>query len=70
MAIFAVIKNGKVDNTILADSLEIAKLVTNDANCIDITDKNAGIGWMYNSTTGEFTDERPKAEHILIDSVE
>lgn len=65
MAIFAVIEDGVVKNTIVADSLEIAKLVTNNANCIDVTDKNAGIGWTYNSTTEEFTDERPKPEPVI-----
>ena len=65
MAIFAVIENGVVKNTLVADSLEIAKMVTNDANCIDITSINAGIGWKYNSSTEEFTDERPKPEPLI-----
>ena len=45
---FAVIKDGKVDNIIVADSLEIAEAVTN-AQCVEVTDvtlsAHIGLGW-------------------------
>lgn len=44
---FAVIENGKVTNTIIADSKEIAEEVTNNT-CVEFTNENpAGIGWEY-----------------------
>jgi hypothetical protein len=47
MATFAVIENDKVVNTIVADSKEIAELVTGQT-CVEYTDENrAGIGWTY-----------------------
>jgi hypothetical protein len=47
MANFAVIENNTVVNVIVADTLEIAELVT-QKQCVEYTDKNrAGIGWTY-----------------------
>lgn len=64
MAIFAVIKDGVVENTIVADSLEIAELVTQNF-CVELEEGNpAGINWTYNPTTKEFTAP-PKPEPVL-----
>jgi hypothetical protein len=47
MANFAVIKNGVVNNVIVADIKEVAELVTG-LTCVEYTDENpAGIGWTY-----------------------
>lgn len=47
MATFAVIENGLVTNTIVADTKEIAELVTGQT-CVEYTEnKRAGIGWTY-----------------------
>jgi hypothetical protein len=47
MANFAVIENNTVVNVIIADTLEIAELVT-QKQCVEYTDKKpAGIGWTY-----------------------
>jgi hypothetical protein len=47
MANFAVIKDGSVINIIIADTKEIAELVT-QLTCIEYTDsKPAGIGYTY-----------------------
>ena len=53
MANYAVIKDGIVNNVIVADTKEIAETVTG-LTCIEYTDENrAGIGWTY--TGAEFT---------------
>lgn len=53
MANFAVIENGKVLNTILAESKAIAEEVTGKT-CVEFTDANpACIGLGYNGTTFE-----------------
>ena len=53
MATFAVIKDGTVNNVIVADTKEIAETVTG-LTCIEYTDENrAGIGWTYDGA--EFT---------------
>lgn len=50
MANYAVIKDGIVDNVIVADTKEIAETVTG-LTCIEYTDENpAGIGWTYDGT--------------------
>ena len=50
MANFAVIDSGVVTNVIVADTKEIAELVTN-LTCVEYTDSNpAGIGWIYDGT--------------------
>jgi hypothetical protein len=47
MANFAVIKDGVVNNVIVADIKEVAELVTG-LTCIEYTEENpAGIGWTY-----------------------
>ncbi len=53
MANYAVIKNGIVNNVILADTKEIAETVTG-LTCIEYTNENpAGIGWTFDGV--EFT---------------
>jgi hypothetical protein len=48
MANYAVIKDGIVTNVIIAESQEIAELVTGRI-CVEYTDENpATIGWFYN----------------------
>ena len=51
MAHFAVIEEGKVINTIVADSVEIADQVTGKV-CIEYNFEVGGpqIGWTYNGT--------------------
>lgn len=50
---FAVIINGKVDNTIVADSLEIAETATGHT-CVPYTEDNpAHIGLSFDGTTFE-----------------
>ena len=50
---FAIIENGKVTNTILADSKAIAEEVTGKT-CVEFTDSNpACIGLGYDGTTFE-----------------
>jgi hypothetical protein len=50
MANFAVIKDGVVTNVIVADTKEIAELVTG-LTCVEYTDENpAGIGWTYDGS--------------------
>jgi hypothetical protein len=50
MATFAVIKDGIVTNMIIAESLEIAEMVT-DQTCVEkTTDQLISIGWTYDGT--------------------
>jgi hypothetical protein len=50
MATFAEIQDGVVTNVIIADTKEIAELVTG-LTCVEYTDSNpAGIGWTYDGT--------------------
>ena len=50
MANYAVIKDGIVNNVIVADTKEIAETVIG-LTCIEYTDENpAGIGWSYDGT--------------------
>ena len=50
MAHFAEIKDGLVTNVIVADTKEIAELVTG-LTCVEYTDSNpAGIGWTYDGS--------------------
>ena len=54
MTTFAVVKDGLVENCIIADSLEIAQEVTG-LTCVEYTEENpAGIGFTY--ADGIFTD--------------
>jgi hypothetical protein len=58
MATFAVIKDGIVENCIVAESLAIAEEVTS-LNCIEYTIDNApSIGYLYNN--GIFTNPNPR----------
>jgi len=51
MANFAVIKDDLVTNIIVADTKEIAELVTG-LTCVEYTENNpAGIGYAYNGET-------------------
>jgi hypothetical protein len=51
MATFAVIKDNKVTNVIVADTKEIAELIVSQT-CVEYTEQNpAGIGWIYNGET-------------------
>jgi pyridoxal biosynthesis lyase PdxS len=53
MANYALIKDGVVNNVIVADTKEIAEEVTG-LTCVEYTDENpAGIGWSYDGA--EFT---------------
>jgi hypothetical protein len=50
MANYAVIQDGIVTNVIVAESKEIAELVTG-LTCVEYTQENpAGIGWSYDGT--------------------
>ena len=53
MANYAVMKNNKVSNVIVADTKEVAEEITSSV-CIEYTEVNpAGIGWTYNGSTFE-----------------
>jgi len=57
MAMFAVMSGDKVINTIIADTKELAQEVTSSI-CIEYTEQNpAAIGWTYNGSTFEETQE-------------
>lgn len=57
MATFAVLGGNKVVNTIVADTVEDAELVSG-ATCVEYTADNvAGIGYTYDATTGIFTQD-------------
>ena len=59
MAMFAVISGSTVTNVILADTKKIAEAVTG-MTCIAA---DAGIGYSYDETTGEFT--APVVEEVI-----
>jgi hypothetical protein len=60
MATFAVTENDIVVNTIIADTKEIAEMVT-DKTCIEYTEKNsAGIGYVYDGKS--FIQPKPVVE--------
>ena len=62
MANYAVIKNNIVENTIVADSKEIAEEVTG-LTCVEYTDENpASPGWSADIELGVFTP--PKSSDI------
>lgn len=55
----AIIENGIVVNTIICESIELAESITG-LTAVEYTDEDpAGIGWTYNSTTGEFRSPQP-----------
>lgn len=49
----AIIKNNKVENIAVFESLELAQEMYPDAICIDTAVTTCGIGWRYDPTTGE-----------------
>ena len=51
MANYAVIKDGIVNNVIVADTKEIAEIVTG-LTCIEVSNEpgSPGIGWTYDGT--------------------
>ena len=54
MANFAIIANGIVENIIVADSKELAEIVTGK-NCVEYSEENlAHIGYGFNSDTNTF----------------
>jgi hypothetical protein len=53
---YAIIENGKVVNTVVADA-DYAQL----QGWVDLSE-GAGIDWDY--TNGQFVDNRPKAEYV------
>ena len=58
MATFAVMSGSIVSNVIVADTLEIAELVTN-SECVEYTaDNPAGVGWIYDGA--KFTAPAPE----------
>lgn len=60
MATFAVIENGIVVNTIVADTKEIAEMVTKQT-CVEYTDLiPAGIGYAYDGKS--FIEPKPVVE--------
>ena len=47
MAVFAVLQAGNISNVIVAETLEIAEMVTG-LDCVEIPEGSlAGIGWSY-----------------------
>jgi hypothetical protein len=53
MATFAVIDNNTVTNVIVAETKEVAEMVTG-LTCIEYTAENpVSIGWTYNNSTFE-----------------
>jgi hypothetical protein len=55
MTTYAVMSGKTVSNVIVADDLNTAEGVTGSV-CIEYTDENpAGIGWIYDETTGTFS---------------
>lgn len=64
MAVFAVLQNTQITNVIVADTQEIAEMVT-ALNCVEIPEGvNAGIGWTY--VDGNFV---APVEPIVSDSI-
>ena len=66
MAHFAVIEENVVTNTIVAETLEIAKNATNKT-CIEFEYEagSVGIGWTYNGKT--FDNPTPESIKYVID---
>lgn len=59
--VLALIKNGKVENTIVVDSEAFgANFPTYTIKRIDLLSPRPGIGWDYDSVTDSFQDNRPK----------
>lgn len=59
MANYAVIDNGTVVNTIVADSLEVAQELTG-LTCLEYTDESPlGIGWYWDNATNAYIVPSP-----------
>lgn len=64
MANYAVINNGTVVNTIVADSQEIAEQLTG-LSCIEYTSENPlGINWYFNETANKYVSPSPYASWV------
>jgi hypothetical protein len=69
MATFAVIGGDRVINTIVADTLEDAQLVTN-AICVEYTAENpTGIGEIYDAETGTFSSAVEETTPVVEEGV-
>jgi len=64
MTTYAIIENGKVINTIIADQDFIDAAFPGAVELLEGT-STAGIDWDYNSETNTFTDNRPKPEPVI-----
>lgn len=59
MANYAVIDNGTVINTIVADSVEVAQEVTGKT-CIEYTDESPlGVNWYWDATADAYIQPSP-----------
>jgi hypothetical protein len=64
MANYAVIDNGTVINTIVADSLEVAQEVTGQT-CIEYTEENPlGVNWSWDATADAYIIPSPYASWV------
>jgi hypothetical protein len=64
MANYAVIDNGTVINTIVADSLEVAQEVTGQT-CIEYTDESPlGVNWYWDATADAYITPAPYASWV------
>ena len=64
MAIFAVIKDEVVVNTIVADTQEIADLVVSPDTAINLGDNDARVGIGFTYTNGTF--QAPPAPEVTL----
>ena len=65
MANFAVIDNGTVINTIVADSQEVAEAVTG-FGCAEYTEENPlGINWYWDNTANGYIPPAPYASWVF-----
>jgi hypothetical protein len=56
---YAIVENGTVINTIIADSKEIAESVTGK-ECVEYTDENPmGIGWTWSDSHNKYIEPSP-----------
>lgn len=64
MANYAVIDNGTVVNTIVADSIEIAQELTG-LTCLEYTDEAPlGVNWYWDNTANEYIAPSPYASWV------
>jgi hypothetical protein len=65
MANYAVTHNGLIENTIVADSKEIAEELTGK-ECLEYTEENPlGIGWTWNESANAWVQPSPFASWVL-----